>query len=268
MNRPPDGRTPVPVDLLVQQLLDLGVEPGGVLLVHTSFRAIRPVEGGPEGVVEALTRALGPDGTLVMPSWPDDGMVPFHPERTEVAADLGVVAQTFRRLPGTERSRHLQAFAARGPRAGEILRDPLPLPPHIPASPVGRVRDLDGQVLLLGVDHDADTTIHLAELEAGVPYGVPKRCLAEGEDGPRVVEYRENDHCCARFRLVGGWLRDSGRQREGPAGHGTARLARSRDIVEAVTARLADDPLLFLHPPGECGECDEARGSVGTGGGG
>lgn len=253
---------PVSLDTLVGQLLDLGVEPGGVLLVHTSFRAIRPVEGGPQGVVEALTRALGPDGTLVMPSWPDDGLTPFDPAATEVAADLGVVARTFWRLPGTQRSRHIQAFAARGPRASEILRDPLPLPPHIPASPVGRVRDLDGQVLLLGVDHDADTTIHLAELEAEVPYGIPARCLAEVDGGHRVVEYRENDHCCARFRLVGDWLREVGEQREGPVGYGTARLARSRIIVDQVTDRLARDPLLFLHPPGECEECDEALRSL------
>lgn len=258
----PAAGVPMTVDTLVQQLLDLGVEPGGVLLVHTSFRAIRPVEGGPAGVVEALTRALGPEGTLVMPSWPDDGLTPFDPATTDPAADLGVVARTFWRLPGTERSRHIQAFAARGPRAGEILGDPLPLPPHIPASPVGRVRDLDGQVLLLGVDHDASTTIHLAELEAEVPYGIPARCVAEVDGEHRVLEYRENDHCCALFRLVGEWLQEAGEEREGPVGHGTARLARSRTIVDTVRARLEFDPLVFLHMPGECAECDEALKSI------
>jgi aminoglycoside N3'-acetyltransferase len=50
---------------LVQQLLDLGVKPGDVLLVHTSFSKIRPVEEGPQGLIAALRLALGPEGTLV-----------------------------------------------------------------------------------------------------------------------------------------------------------------------------------------------------------
>ena len=45
------------------QLRALGVHRGGILLVHTSFRATRPVEGGPLGLIEALRDALGPEGT-------------------------------------------------------------------------------------------------------------------------------------------------------------------------------------------------------------
>jgi aminoglycoside N3'-acetyltransferase len=77
------------------------------------------------------------------------------------------------------------------------------------------------------------------------------------------VEYGENDHCCERFALADGWLRERGLQREGPVGHAHARLARSRDVVDAALERLARDPLVFLHPAGAgCGECDEARASV------
>src|SRR5688572_10855896 len=45
------------------------------LLVHTSFRAVRPIEGGPLGLIEALRAALGSDGTLVLPSWTGNGTV-------------------------------------------------------------------------------------------------------------------------------------------------------------------------------------------------
>ena len=44
---------------LVTQLRALGVMQGQVLLVHSSFRALRPVEGGPHGVLEGLCEALG-----------------------------------------------------------------------------------------------------------------------------------------------------------------------------------------------------------------
>lgn len=248
---------------LISQLRGLGVERGGVLLVHTSFRATGPVEGGPAGLVAALGEALGPEGTLVMPSWTGDDANPFDPSETPAAADLGVVADTFWRLPGVVRSGHCFAFAALGSRAAEIVAGPLPLPPHIPASPIGRVHDLDGQALLLGCGHDASTSLHLAETMAGVPYGVPKHVTVLRDGRPARIDYAENDHCCARFALADEWLRAAGLQSEGPVGHAHARLARVRDIVAAARERLARDPLVFLHPPeAGCGECDAARASV------
>lgn len=246
------------------QLRVLGVRGGGVLVVHTSFRAVRPVEDGPRGLITALRRALGPDGTLVMPSWPEDVDTPFDPAAAPAAPDLGVVADTFWRMPGVLRSDHPCAFAAAGPDAPKILADPLPLPPHIPASPIGRVYECDGQVLLLGVNHDADTALHLAELQAQVPYRVPNHCTVVQDGRPVRIDYGENDHCCMRFQLLDGWLRERGMQAEGMVGHAPARLAGIRDIVGIARMKLRDDPLLFLHPPeAGCDECDAARASVG-----
>lgn len=248
---------------VADQLRALGVREGGVLLVHTSFRAARPVEGGPAGLIEALRAALGPGGTLVMPSWTGDDDEPFDPAATPASPDLGVVADTFWRLPGVVRSDHPFAFAATGPQAERITSGPLPLPPHSPGSPVSRVHELDGQVLLLGVNHDADTTIHLAELLAGVPYRVSNHCTVLQDGRPVRIDYGENDHCCARFALADDWLRQRGLQSEGRVGHAHARLARSRDIVAVAREHLARDPLLFLHPADAgCAECDEARRST------
>jgi aminoglycoside 3-N-acetyltransferase len=248
---------------VIGHLRALGVRKGGVLLVHTSFRATRPVEGGPLGLIGALRDAIGPDGTLVMPSWSEDDDRPFDPMTSPASPSLGVVADTFWRLPGVLRSNHFHTFAAAGPEASGITSDPLPLPPHIPESPVGRVHDLDGQVLLLGVGHDADTTLHLAELVAGVPYRVPRYCTVLQGGRPVRIDYGENDHCCTRFALADEWLRARGLQSEGRVGHAHSRLARARDIVGVALEHLAHDPLLFLHPPSAaCAECDQARRST------
>lgn len=245
---------------VVRQLRMLGVRPGGVLLVHTSFRAIRPIDGGPLGLIEALRAALGPHGTLAMPSWTGDDETPFDPATTPAAEDLGATAGLFWRLAGVVRSDHLQAFAAIGPRAEAIVKTPLPLPPHKPESPVGRVHDLDGQVLLLGVGHDADTSLHLAELMARVTYGVPRHCTVMQDGRPTRIDYVENDHCCRRFVLADDWLRAGGLQAEGPVGHGRARLLRARDVVRLAVDELRRDPFVFLHGPGEgCPDCDAAR---------
>lgn len=248
---------------VVHQLRALGVRAGGVLLVHTSFRAIRPIEDGPLGLIGALREVLGPDGTLVMPSWIGDDEAPFDPATTPAAEDLGATADLFWRQPGVVRSDHLQAFAAFGPRAEAIVKTPLPLPPHVPDSPVGRVHDLDGQVLLVGVGHEANTSLHLAELIARVPYGVPRHCQVM-QAGKRVrIDYLENDHCCQRFALADEWLRARRLQAEGPVGHGTARLARARDVVGLAVEAMRRRLMVFLHDPEDgCAECDEARRGI------
>lgn len=248
---------------VVEQLRALGVREGGVLLVHTSFRAVRPVEGGPLGLIEALTRALGPRGTLVMPTM-TDGETVFDP-RTTPTRDMGIVAERFWRQPGVLRSTHPGgSFAARGPYA-EAICAPQPLsPPHGPDSPVGRVHELGGQVLLLGVGHSENTTLHLAEALAGVPYSVSHPCVVELHGVAQTVPIAETDHCCTGFRKADAWLRAAGLQREGKVGSADARLMNARELVSAVVPRLREEPLLFLCPINQgCEECDAARASVG-----
>jgi aminoglycoside N3'-acetyltransferase len=201
-----------------------------------------------------------------MPAWTGDDDLPFDPATTPVSSSLGVVAATFARTPGVERSAHPFAFAAIGRHAAAITADDLPVPPHRLESPVGRVWELDGRVLLLGVGHDSNTTIHLAEALARVPYGVAKHCTVMRDGRATRIDYLENDHCCQRFTLADDWLRSRGLEREGRVGQASARLIRSRDIIDVVRERLTGDPLVFLHPPeAECAECDEARASIPAG---
>lgn len=256
-----DDRATVSRAALAAQLRALGVRPGGVLVVHTAFSQVAPVEGGPVGVIDALRDALGAAGTLVMPSLSDDDEHPFDPTATPCRG-MGIVADTFWRLPGVRRSDSPHAFAAVGPHAASITVPHPPEVPHGPDSPVGRVHALDGQVLLLGVGHDADTTVHLAEAIAGVRYRIPKSLVVLQDGRATRVDYGETDHCCARFALLDDWLEAEGGQARGPVGHATARLARSRDVVALAVARLRADETVFLHPPGVDAECDAARASL------
>lgn len=246
---------------LAGQLVDVGVPAGAVLVVHTAFSHTGPVEGGPRGLIEALQHVLGPYGTLVMPSMSDDDDHPFDAHRTPCAG-MGVVADMFRRMPAVRRSDSPHAFAASGRLAGLITR-PHPLDiPHGTNSPIGRVHAHDGWVLLLGVGHDADTTIHLAENLAGVSYRRHKY-LTVAERGRSVrVEYDEIDHCCEKFALLDDWLDAAGHQRRGLVGHGEARLVRARDVVAAAVAKLRENETVFLHAPGVCTECDDARSAI------
>jgi aminoglycoside N3'-acetyltransferase len=191
----------------------------------------------------------------------DDDEHPFDPRATSCRG-MGVVADMFWRMPGVLRSDSPHAFAAIGPDAMRITADhPLDMP-HGLESPVGRVYDLEGQVLLLGVGHDANTTIHLAEALAGVRYRRPKSVMILEAGTPTPYRYDEIDHCCANFNLADQWLDAGARQRHGRIGHGQARLMRSRDIVATVRARLDANETVFLHEPGVDHQCDEARASI------
>lgn len=261
MNAP--DRAPVPRSVLVAQLRALGLAAAPVVVVHTSLRAVGPLDGGPLGLIAALRAALAPGATLVMPSMSDDDDRPFD-EATTPCAAMGVVADTFWRQPGVVRSDHPASFAAAGPLA-RVITAPHPLaPPHGIDSPVGRACALGGSVLLLGVDHSASTTVHLAEAMAGVPYRARKHCTLLRDGAPVRVEYDETDHCCERFQRVDGWLHERGLLAEGTVGRGAARLARASDVVRVAVEALRDDPCAFLHPRGAgCEECEAAWESVG-----
>ncbi|HZO02317.1 MAG TPA: AAC(3) family N-acetyltransferase [Burkholderiales bacterium] len=241
------------------ELAALGVRRGGVLLVHCAFSKVAPLEGGLDGLIAALAAAVGPAGTLVMPSMADDDESPFD-RTTMPCRHVGALADRFWRTPGVLRSDSPHAFAARGPQA-ERVTQPHPVDvPHGTDSPPGRVLELDGQVLLLGVGHDANTTVHVAEHIAGVRYRQPKHATVLENGRPKRYEYGETDHCCENFALLDDWLGD--KQRRGTVGHAEARLARSRDIVAAALARLRENETVFLHPAGSCGECDLAKSGI------
>jgi len=243
---------------LLAQLGALGVRTGDCLLVHASYRAIRPIVGGPHGVIEALREAIGVGGTLVMPSMTGGEQV--YDAATSPTRKMGVIAESFWRQPAVRRGDHpTSTFAAWGRWSAFIAAPQAWTPAHGPDSPVGRVCAVDGKVLLLGVGHDSNTTIHLAEALAEAPYMVDVPCLVR--EGQRIVRrtYAEHDHCTQRFALVGQRLRARGLQREGPFGHGAAILARSADVVAVAREILAAGITAFLHDEGGgCAECDEA----------
>lgn len=182
---------PATVASLVRDLRALGVEEGMTLFVHSSLSSLGWVAGGAQAVVLALEEAVGETGTLAMPahstalSEPAQWRNPPVPEswwktiRDETPAfdrdltptrGMGRIPELFRTCPGVVRSDHPQAsVAARGPNA-ELLTDGHALDSGVgEGSPMARLYDVDGWVLLLGVTHARNTSLHLCEYRATFP---------------------------------------------------------------------------------------------------
>ena len=256
--------SPATVRTLAADLRALGLPAGATVLVHSSLRALGWVAGGAEAVVNALLAALGDDGTLVVPSfstyrtdpagwrnppvpeewWPviRAKMPPYDP-RTAPTRKMGRIVDAVLRHPGVRRSDHPHvSFAAIGARRDDVVgTHPLPFGVG-ETSPLARVYDLDGYVLLLGVGHGNNTSLHLAEHRADYPgkatYEEGAALLVDGV--PRWVTFPEAVTSDADFPAVGAAFEASGADvRVGRAGVGPARLMRQRDLVDFGVGEIA-----------------------------
>jgi aminoglycoside 3-N-acetyltransferase len=153
---------------LAADLQRLGIEPGGLLMVHTRMSALGWVVGGSETVVRALLDALGPAGTVMAyAGWEDDtfdlATLPpawrvaveaetpgFDRATSEAVREHGRVPERIRTWPGALRSRHPEANVVPSGR-GRSGCSPITLGRPLRARLAPRqARRGDGQVLMLG----------------------------------------------------------------------------------------------------------------------
>jgi aminoglycoside 3-N-acetyltransferase len=175
-------------DDLLRYLGEIGVKKGALVMAHTGIGGLELIDENcrdlsnpiafAETLMEDLLGAVGPDGTLVMPTHAryqgielSDGIgshqiTTYDPRRTPCG--VGLVNELFWRRQGVQRSLFpYNMLAACGPLAGELFRDNLNErhpSPHGLDSGYYRICRLNGLVVSVGVPlRECITIAHVVE---------------------------------------------------------------------------------------------------------
>ena len=235
---------------IVESLRAVGIQRGDGMIVHAAIQFLgRPV-GGVGIYWDAFREALGPEGTLVVPTF-NFGFcrgLSFDPESTP-SEKMGVFAEHVRKLPVARRSSHpMQSVAAIGRYAEDLAGRDTPSA-FDPGSGFDRMLELDFGMVLLGASIQTVSMVHYCEQKVGVPYRYWKdfRGIVGSGGQKREATYRmfardldldpriDQVPIQRALEAMGAW-------KETRLNYGTVAACRLRDFVAATTALLSNDP--------------------------
>jgi aminoglycoside N3'-acetyltransferase len=162
----PHSPKPLGQKEIEEGLLQLGLNKGDAVEVHSSLSSFGYVEGGASTVIQALMNVVGPDGALVMSAYPVSPALPLTAEErgrgitwkvrllgydSDEKTGMGAIADTFRRRP--------DVILGTGPyRVAAWGRDA-----QLHSQGYEHLLALNGWALLMGVDIHRCSSMHLAE---------------------------------------------------------------------------------------------------------
>ena len=256
---------------LVSALRDFGIERSRPVIAHASLSAFGEVQGGAETLLGALLYCFD---TLIMPSFTYRTMVVpeigpaenglaygrfrdanlaaqfFHPNMP-VDRLMGVLPEALRRDPKSSRSFHpILSFVgvnADNYLASQTLTEPL--------QPIGLLMDAQGWVLLLGVDHTVNTSLHYAERLAGRKQFMRWALTSEG-----IVECPQFPGCSDGFNEIASALAQVTRKMQ--IGQAWVQAIPLVDLTSTARAIVEADPLALLCENSYCERCPVIRDQV------
>ena len=239
---------------LMDQMKEMGLNPKGTVLVHSSFKSIGNVEGGTDAVLNALAQYMS-EGLLVLPTHTWSYINADNPRYSVLHSPscVGILSELFRSRPGVVRSWHpTHSVAALGAGAEEFTAgDERWDTPCARGSVWGRLLDREAEIILLGVDLRRNTFIHGIEEWLDIP----GRMTDEHEplytitpDGT-VISVPSRRHCglswSQHFWKVEGLLEAGGALRRGHFGDAPVMICKTVETTAIISRLLLDNPHLF-----------------------
>lgn len=258
---------------IVNDLQQLGVKDGDHIGLGISFRKIGRVEGGAETLINALMTAVGPGGTIMIPSYtrahpqPENGTNAhegcFDPRLTP--AYTGIVPEVLRQREGSIRSWHPQCSVVSLGRLASYLTEnhDADAPAYLPFS---RLASCKGKVLSIGIGDKLVGFRHEAQYLAGLLDVVPLRSQTRYRDKNGqigVFVRRDTGGCVTRLPALTKTLRQQGLVTDGKIGEADSILVDAEEGLRSLTDQLKSNPTSNLCDKVSCLWCREIERRMG-----
>ncbi|MBD3183284.1 hypothetical protein GF312_13390 [Candidatus Poribacteria bacterium] len=238
---------------IVKGLRKLHLKTGDIAFIHSSLKSFGYVEGGAETVIKALLEVLGDDGTLVVPIfrryfWDGPDQVW---DRDNSSSFMGIISEKVRTWPGSERSHHAPHPVAAVGRLAKDITDRYNKTDFAPDSPFARMMELNAWIIMIGVDYNTCTMIHLVEEKLQVPYRrwimLPGIVIEDGVSERRSYPfYARYPGVNCDFIPMGRRMEKQGLVNSVKVGKSKILAFHSRDLYDSVTKALKEDPLFLV----------------------
>lgn len=249
-------------DQIVFDLKLMGIAPGDVILMHSALSSIGRVEGGADAVIDALLEAVGESGTVAASTLSFGE--PFDAATTP--STVGAISEALRKRPGACRSLHpVHSIAAVGAQAKYLTEGHENATGCGLGSPYVKLRDMNGKILLLGVDMNRNTTLHALEdvmnscyLEDRIVKAPTYQPDYEGKM-LTITKFPPGHRDFLRSTPV---LRSAGALTEGYIGNAVVKVIGVRKMFGVLLEKLADDPMFFMCDNPACEYCARAHAKL------
>lgn len=241
---------------LVSEFRALGLCAGDVLLVHSSYKSFGGVEGGPPKVIDALLEVLGPEGTLIMPTFNFDFTKGKPWDVRSTPSQMGVLTELVRTDPRAKRVFHpIYSFAVIGKYA-DYLSGLRYKSSYERNSVFGKLRDLDGKIMVIGLSYTNSMTFfhHIEQME-GVDYRFLKQFTGQvtDENGNTYTDtfemlVRDIDRgVVTEVDPMGALMEQAGIVKIRKIGEADVKLMKANEVYAFTAREMKRDPHLLYY---------------------
>jgi aminoglycoside 3-N-acetyltransferase len=266
---------------IVNGLRSLGLTKDSAVMVHASLSSFGRVRGGSAALLGAL---LWTCDTVVLPAFtcqtmvwplegpPDNGMTYGGPEHAEinrnavlfrpslpVPPEIGAAPELLRKQSFAVRSMHpVLSFVAAGRRAAEALAGQTL---DHPLAPIEWLQHQGGDVVLIGVGHTRNTSIHFAEKLADRKQFL--RWAIEFDEAnveARAVRLTHFPGCSDGFDALNSEIAHATQQ--ATIGNATVQRIPLQMLIPIVVGWISEEPEALLCARPDCERCNAVRLSL------
>lgn len=248
---------------IIAQLKEMNAPQGGVVLMHTAMRLVGEVEGGAQGLLDAMIDYFTADGGLFcVPThtWANLDTEKITLDMLTPESNLGalptVAANDPRGIRSENPTHSMVVFGNRERAERFVADDASVLTPTSPDSCYGKLYQEGGQILLVGVSQNKNTYLHTVAEMLHLPNRMDTKPISvtvrrhSGEIVKRdftLFQCSFTDDISLRFPQYETAFRYHGCIKDGFVGDAPAQLCdavKMKEVIELIFSRSeGKDPL-------------------------